>query len=147
MHAAAVGIETRGCSSRLVANFRSVGAPVSDPLSIAGAVAELVHRSEPNVPVTRVITMDGLISDSVSPRRFSSVFVAIFAGLALLQLAQSNAAIGEYAGKPAPEALFELHRDAFSEACSQSLRVNGQAHNNPVSHVRLAVGAPSVCAT
>ena len=30
------------------------------------------------------MTMDNLIADSVSPRRFSSVLVAIFAGLALL---------------------------------------------------------------
>jgi putative ABC transport system permease protein len=64
---------------------------VSDPLSIAGAVAEVVHRSEPNLPVTHVMTMDNLISDSVSPRRFASVLVAIFAGLALLL-----AAVGIY---------------------------------------------------
>ena len=64
---------------------------VSNPLSIAGAVAEVVHRSEPNLPVTHVMTMDSLISDSVSPRRFSSVLVAIFAGLALLL-----AAVGIY---------------------------------------------------
>ena len=63
----------------------------SDPLSIAGAVAEVVHRFERNLPVTHVMTMDSLISDSVSPRRFSSVLVAIFAGLALLL-----AAIGIY---------------------------------------------------
>jgi putative ABC transport system permease protein len=37
------------------------------------------------------MTMDNLISDSVSPRRFSSVLVAIFAGLALLL-----AAVGIY---------------------------------------------------
>jgi putative ABC transport system permease protein len=63
----------------------------SDPLSIAGAVTEVVHRCEPYLPVTHVRTMDNLISDSVSPRRFSSVLVAIFAGLALLL-----AAIGIY---------------------------------------------------
>jgi putative ABC transport system permease protein len=64
---------------------------VSDPLSIAGAVAEVVHRSEPNLPVTHVMTMDSLISESVSPRRFSSVLVAIFAGFALVL-----AAVGIY---------------------------------------------------
>jgi putative ABC transport system permease protein len=63
----------------------------SDPLSIASAVTEVVHRLEPNLPVTHVMTMDSLISDSVSPRRFSSVLVAIFAGLALLL-----AAVGIY---------------------------------------------------
>jgi putative ABC transport system permease protein len=63
----------------------------SDPLSIAAAVASVVHEFDANLPVTRVMTMDRLISDSVSPRRFSSVLVAIFAGLALLL-----AAVGIY---------------------------------------------------
>ena len=63
----------------------------SDPLSIAAGVTEVVHRFDPNLPVTNVMTMDNLISGSVSPRRFSSVLVAVFAGLALLL-----AAIGIY---------------------------------------------------
>ncbi|HEX8765667.1 MAG TPA: FtsX-like permease family protein [Candidatus Acidoferrum sp.] len=70
---------------------------VSNPLSIAGAVAEVVHRSEPNLPVTHVMTMDSLISDSVSPRRFSSVLVAIFAGLALLLAAVGIYGVTSYA--------------------------------------------------
>jgi putative ABC transport system permease protein len=64
---------------------------VSYPLSLAGAVTDVVHRSEPNLPVTHVMTMDNLISESVSPRRFASVLVAMFAGLALLL-----AAVGIY---------------------------------------------------
>jgi predicted permease len=56
----------------------------SDPLSLAAAVTEAVHRFDPNLPVSQMMTMDNLIADSVSPRRFSSVLVAIFAGLALL---------------------------------------------------------------
>ncbi len=63
----------------------------SDPLSIAAGVTEVVHRFDSNLPVTNVMTMDNLISGSVSPRQFSSVLVAIFAGLALLL-----AAIGIY---------------------------------------------------
>ncbi|HKV62686.1 MAG TPA: ABC transporter permease [Candidatus Acidoferrum sp.] len=63
----------------------------SDPLTMAAAVTEVVHRLDANLPVTHVMTLDRLISDSVSPRRFSSVLVAIFAGLALLL-----AAIGIY---------------------------------------------------
>jgi len=63
----------------------------SDPLSIAAGVTEVVHRFDPNLPVTNVMTMDHLISGSVSPRRFSSALVTIFAGLALLL-----AAIGIY---------------------------------------------------
>jgi putative ABC transport system permease protein len=63
----------------------------ADPLSLASAVTDVVHRFDPNLPVTHVMTMDNLIADSVSPRRFSSMLVAIFAGLALLL-----AAIGIY---------------------------------------------------
>jgi putative ABC transport system permease protein len=63
----------------------------SDPLSIAKGASEVVHHFDNNLPVTNVMTMDDLLSDSVSPRRFSSVLVAIFAGLALLL-----AAIGIY---------------------------------------------------
>jgi len=63
----------------------------SDPLRIAAAVTEVVHKFDANLPVTHMMTLDRLVSDSVSPRRFSSVLVAIFAGLALLL-----AAIGIY---------------------------------------------------
>jgi putative ABC transport system permease protein len=63
----------------------------SDPLYIAAAATQIVHQFDPKLPVTQVMTMDNLISDSVSPRRFSSALVAIFAGLALLL-----AAIGIY---------------------------------------------------
>jgi len=63
----------------------------SDPLSLAGAITEVVHRFDPNLPITHIVTMDTLLADSVSPQRFSSALVTIFAGLALLL-----AAIGIY---------------------------------------------------
>ena len=64
---------------------------VSDPVSIAAAVSEVIHRVDSNLPVTHITTMDGLLSDSVSPRRFSAVLIGIFAALALLL-----AAVGIY---------------------------------------------------
>jgi predicted permease len=63
----------------------------SDPVRVAAAIRDVVHKVDPNLPITHMTTMDGLISDSVSPRRFSAVLVGIFAGLALLL-----AAIGIY---------------------------------------------------
>ena len=63
----------------------------SDPVSVAAAITEVVRKVDPNLPITHIITMDGLISNSVSPRRFSAVLVGIFAALALLL-----AAIGIY---------------------------------------------------
>src|SRR5271154_6009509 len=44
----------------------------SEPLSLAASVIEVVHRFDPNLPVTHVMTVDNLIADSASPRRFSS---------------------------------------------------------------------------
>jgi putative ABC transport system permease protein len=63
----------------------------SNPLSLASGATEIVHRFDPTLPVTNVMTMDDLLADSVSARRFSSLLVTIFAGLALLL-----AAVGIY---------------------------------------------------
>jgi putative ABC transport system permease protein len=63
----------------------------SDPVTVAASVKDVVHKVDPNLPITHMTTMDGLISDSIWPRRFSGVLVGIFATLALLL-----AAIGIY---------------------------------------------------
>ena len=63
----------------------------SDPGALAFAAAQEIHKIDPALPVTHVMTMDGLISESVSPRRFSAVLIAVFAALALLL-----AAVGIY---------------------------------------------------
>jgi len=63
----------------------------SDPVRLAAGITDVVHKVDPNLPIAHITTMDGLISDSVSPRRFSAVLTGIFAGLALLL-----AAVGIY---------------------------------------------------
>ena len=63
----------------------------SDPASLAAAATDIIHRIDPALPVTHVLTMDELLADSVSPRRFSAVLTGIFAALALLL-----AAVGIY---------------------------------------------------
>jgi len=63
----------------------------SDPVALAAAVTDVIHKSDANLPVTQVATLDDLISDSVSPRRFSAVLIGIFSGVALLL-----AAVGIY---------------------------------------------------
>jgi putative ABC transport system permease protein len=63
----------------------------ADPSRLAIAATEVVHKFDPNLPVTEVLTMDELLSDSVAPRRFAAVLIGAFAGLALLL-----AAVGIY---------------------------------------------------
>jgi putative ABC transport system permease protein len=56
----------------------------SDPASMAAAVKDAIHRADPNLPVTKISTLDVLVLDSLSPRRFSAVLIGVFAVLALL---------------------------------------------------------------
>jgi len=63
----------------------------SDPAAIAAATTEAVHRVDPSLPVSEITTLDGLVSRSVSPRRFSAVLIGVLAGLALVL-----AAVGIY---------------------------------------------------
>jgi putative ABC transport system permease protein len=61
----------------------------TDPAALAHAVAEQIHRADPSLPIAQVSSLDHLLSNSVSPRRFSTALLGIFAALAL-------AAVGIY---------------------------------------------------
>ncbi|MFZ0638986.1 MAG: ABC transporter permease [Candidatus Acidiferrales bacterium] len=63
----------------------------SDPHRIAAATASLIHKIDPALPVTKTMTMDEVLSSTMSGRRFSAALIGIFAGLALLL-----AAVGIY---------------------------------------------------
>jgi len=63
----------------------------ADPVALAAAVAGVIHKEAPNLPITRVTTMDGLLDGSISPRRFSAMLVGVFAVLAVVL-----AAVGIY---------------------------------------------------
>ena len=63
----------------------------SDPVALTAAVVDVIHKTDANLPVTQVATLDDLVSDSVSPRRFSAVLIGVFSGIALLL-----AAVGIY---------------------------------------------------
>jgi len=63
----------------------------SDPAVLAQAITQRVHAYDASLPVTHVMTLDALLADSVSSRRFSSFLLGMFAGLALLL-----AAVGVY---------------------------------------------------
>jgi predicted permease len=56
----------------------------SSPLSIIGAIREVVRSVDPEIPIFGTASMDDLISKSVSQPRFDSIVLAAFASLALL---------------------------------------------------------------
>jgi putative ABC transport system permease protein len=63
----------------------------ADPAAQAHAAIEQIHKGDPTLPVTRVTTLDSLVAESVSPRRFSMSLMGVFAALALVL-----AAVGIY---------------------------------------------------
>src|SRR5256886_2509436 len=63
----------------------------ADPASATSAVSAAVHRVDPELPVVHVVTMEGLISASLSSQRFNVLLLGAFAGLALVL-----AAVGIY---------------------------------------------------
>jgi putative ABC transport system permease protein len=69
----------------------------SDPVALASAVTDVIHKADPSLPVTQVLRMDDLLSDSVSPRRFSAVLTGIFSVLALLLAAVGIYGVMSYA--------------------------------------------------
>ncbi|MPZ19142.1 MAG: FtsX-like permease family protein [Luteitalea sp.] len=62
-----------------------------DPIALAGAVREEVHRLDPSLPVANVRTMEAVVADATARSRLSSYLLAAFAALALFL-----AAIGLY---------------------------------------------------
>ena len=63
----------------------------SDPINSVTAVTGAIHQAAPDLPVVDVMSMNEVISQSVSPQRFNMLLLACFAGLALVL-----AAVGIY---------------------------------------------------
>jgi putative ABC transport system permease protein len=63
----------------------------SQPTNLVSAVTNAIHEVDRQTPVVEVATMDQLMSNSVSQRRFNMLLFAAFAGLAVLL-----AAVGIY---------------------------------------------------
>ncbi len=63
----------------------------ADPSALVASVRSAVKEVAPNEPIYRVRTLSDLLSAWISPQKFSSLLLAVFAGLALLL-----AAIGIY---------------------------------------------------
>jgi predicted permease len=54
-----------------------------DPTSLASAVRAQIAAVDPEQPIYNLTTLDDTLAESVSPRRFNMLLVAVFAGLAL----------------------------------------------------------------
>jgi putative ABC transport system permease protein len=63
----------------------------SQPTNLVSAVTATIHSIDSDQPVTDIMTMDNLVDNSLSQRRFSMLLLAAFAVLALLL-----AAVGVY---------------------------------------------------
>lgn len=55
-----------------------------DPMALAAGVRQTLNALDPNVPFSRIHTMDKLVQDSLGSRRFSMWLLGVFSGLALL---------------------------------------------------------------
>jgi predicted permease len=63
----------------------------TNPAGIVSAVTNAVHQVDREIPVRDILTMDDLVTNSISQQRFNMLLLGAFAGLALLL-----AAIGIY---------------------------------------------------
>ena len=77
--------------SHLPIGFMTLVIRSQSPRSQLPAATAVIHSLDPQLPLTDVATMDELIADSVSERRFQSLLLAVFAAAALLL-----AAVGLY---------------------------------------------------
>ncbi len=68
-----------------------------DPMSAVSAVTAAVHQVDPETPVTEVMTMNELISTSLSPQRSNMLLLAAFAALALVLTAVGIYSVLSYA--------------------------------------------------
>jgi len=55
-----------------------------EPMSLVSAVTAAVHQVDPETPVGDVLSMNQLISNSLTPQRSNMLLLAAFAGLALI---------------------------------------------------------------
>lgn len=55
-----------------------------DPRSVAQSVQDAIHRVDPDQPVSRVQTMQAVLSDSVASPRFQAILLTIFAAIAIV---------------------------------------------------------------
>ena len=69
----------------------------TEPAALTAAVTEVVHKVDATLPIGNVQTMDELIANSMSPRRFIATLISVFATLALVLAAVGIYGVMSYA--------------------------------------------------
>jgi putative ABC transport system permease protein len=77
--------------------YMSVAVRSPDPTSLVAAVRGEVQAINKDQPIHGVTTMDKILSESVAPRRFSTVLFALFAAVAMLLAAVGIYGVMSYA--------------------------------------------------
>jgi putative ABC transport system permease protein len=54
-----------------------------DPRSVIGAFRQAVWKADPDMPISKPVTLDDLVSESVAPRRFQAFLTVLFGASAL----------------------------------------------------------------
>jgi predicted permease len=100
----------------------------TDPSSAMSGVTSAVHQVDRETPVVSVVTMEGLISASLSPWRFNVLLLGAFAGLALVLSAVGIYSVLSYAvRRRVPEigirmALGATHADVLKMVVSDGMK-------------------------
>jgi len=81
---AAADLGRYGAMIGVVGGMDLVIRTTGDPTAIVNAVNSAVHQLDPMLPLTNVNTMDEIVAATESSRRFNTVVLTSFAGIALL---------------------------------------------------------------
>lgn len=68
----------------VVGDMQIVIRTIGDPAALVNSVDRAVHQLDPLLPVTNINTMDEIVAATESSRRFNTVILTSFAGIALL---------------------------------------------------------------
>jgi predicted permease len=81
---AAGDLGSYGAMIGIVGGLNAVVRTTGDPSALSETFSKMVHQLDPDLAVSEVHTMDEVVAASEAPRRFNTVILTSFAGVALL---------------------------------------------------------------